>query len=179
MVDVGHADGGIEDAPLVHSIEHKAPDTLVNLHKGALLSASPRSASHPSHFQRSQKIFPKGFRLDWPAAGMDKDHVMNTMSNCLAQDFSTAQLHTFVCTHQVCSTSPTQIGTEYKGHSSLRKPKVVVHKNPPWDPSSGCYFHTGFWNVEKRVVETGSNEGDLCRAGTQKLARSPCSFWLV
>lgn len=62
VVDVSHADGGVEDAPVVHSIQHKAPDTLVNLHRGALLSASPHSASHPSHFQHSQrsKMFQKG-----------------------------------------------------------------------------------------------------------------------
>lgn len=101
VVDVSHTDGGVEDAPLVHSIQHKAPDTLVNLHKGALLSASPRSASHPSHFQHSQrsKMFQKGFRLDWPAAGMDKDHLMNTMSNCLAQGVSTALSAPHLCLH--------------------------------------------------------------------------------
>lgn len=101
VVDVSHADGGIQDAPVVHSIQHKARDTLVNLHKGALLSASPSSASHTSHFQHSQrsKMFQKGFRLDWPAAGVDKDHLMHTMSNCLAQGVSTALCSTPLFAH--------------------------------------------------------------------------------
>lgn len=31
VVDVGNADGGVENAPSVHSIQHEPPDTAVNL----------------------------------------------------------------------------------------------------------------------------------------------------
>lgn len=31
VVDVGNADGGVENAPSVHGIQHKSPDAAVNL----------------------------------------------------------------------------------------------------------------------------------------------------